>query len=461
LDTAQEVEPSQPSHETATRHLENLSLTWKIAGAIGLSVMIGLAIISFFVNASFVDMDERLEASARQFFLQKCAGDEHPSDIETSQDSIFEKFLKSQRVEVVRLRRLARARVHIALLVAFIVALAIGLIAARALVQPLTMLTRFTDDVARGDLTVELPIDGRDEIGLLANGFRKMLANMRDMVAQIGDATNQMSQAASQLTETLSAHAATSTEQSHSVHQTTATLEELTASSRQIADSSLAVVRVAAKTLESAKRGAESSKATVEHMGKIQEANDRDLQKIAGLSTRVARIDEIMNLINSIADQTKLIAFNAAIEAAAAGDAGRRFSVVSEEIRRLAEGVQARALEIRASIASVQQAAKDLELSRRNGSEVVTAGVQATERTSSNLNAILDDSRSVLADSKQISLATQEQRMATEQTLGAVRDVHRGVTDLAEGAAKTDSVVKRLSSLATKLRESVEHFEIR
>jgi len=357
-------------------------------------------------------------------------------------------------------REVANRHVGVAVVLAVSLALVVGGLVARQVMWPLACLTRATEQVADGNLAVDVTLDGDDELGLLASGFRNMVRNLRALTRRIEDATVSIAEAVELLRHNLGSQAATSAQQSVAINETTATLEELAASSRQIADSALAVVKVAAKTLQSAKRGVDSSQQTIGQMDRIRQSNADDLRSIGDLSARVMRIDEIMTLINTIADQTKLIAFNAAIEAAAAGTAGRRFSIVSEEIRRLAENVQDRATEIRRAIADVQRAADDLVTSRRDGSSVVEEGAEMTGQTSADLQDIHDDSQSVLQESKQISLSTQQQRSATEQTLAAVREISQGVNELATGARRTEDVVERLSVLATDLRNSVERFRL-
>ena len=372
----------------------------------------------------------------------------------------LENFMVPHNKALLELHQEYRSNMGLAIVIALALALLVGFLAARLIIWPLALLTQFTSEVAAGRLNVNVTLDGNDEIGALASSFRNMVKNLRALTRRIDDATHQLGESTRQLSTNLTAQSATSAQQAVAVKGTTITLEELAAASRQIADSALAVVKAAAKTLESAKRGRDSSQATIDQMARIQHANDDDLERIAALSNRIARIDEIMALINTIADQTKLIAFNAAIEAAAAGDAGRRFSVVSEEIRRLAESVLDRALEIRTSISDVQEATEALVASRREGSSIVQDGVQVTEQTSQDLSEILEDTKSVLQDSKQISMSTQQQRAATEQSLGAIKEIEEGVSELVDGTKQTKEVVSRLSSLAQTLRESVERFEL-
>ena len=348
----------------------------------------------------------------------------------------------------------------ITLVLSLALALFIGVSIARMLSNPLITLTEFTSEVASGNLTVKVPFDGEDEIGVFAEGFRNMILNLSNLVRSIEKATIELDSASGELNANISMQTATTSQQSAAVNETTATLEELAASSKQIAESSLAVVRLAAKTLESAKDGVTSSTETIDLMSAIRQAGMDDISKIATLSSRVARIDEIMRLINAIADQTKLIAFNAAIEAAAAGEAGHRFNVVSEEIRRLADNVQDKGREIRASISDVQESARALDESCREDSNVIESGVTVTERTSKELEEILRDSEGVLIDSKKISMATQEQRLATEQTLTAIREINKAVTELANGMKSSEGVASRLAILARDLAGTVSCFEL-
>jgi len=341
-----------------------------------------------------------------------------------------------------------------------IVALLIAFLAGRFFNRPLVALKQCADTVAEGKLQVAVDIDGADEIGRLAEAFRRMADNLRTVVGSVASAAVGIGATSTQIGKTMREHGSTTAQQSAAVSETTATLEELAASSRQIADSAQNVVRMATKTLDSARRGVDISQETLERMTEIRRADDDDIVRIRTLSEKLQRIDEIMSLINSIADQTRLIAFNAAIEAAAAGEAGKRFGVVSAEIRRLAATTRDRANEIRNYVGEILDATASLVVSRERTGELVQSGLEATTNVRATLDQIRSDSESVLTSSQQISTSTQQQRTATEQTLSAVREINDGVNLVAQGAQETEASMMRLADLARELQSLVRRFDV-
>ena len=356
-------------------------------------------------------------------------------------------------------RRMRKSFVQVILLGLFIT-LGIAFLGAKFINRPLVSLKNCTEAIAGGKLRVAVDIEGDDEIGSLAASFKKMSSNLNDLVLKAKTATHGITMTSEQIGKTMREHGSTTAQQSAAVSETTVTLEELAASSVQIAENAQQVVKMATKTLDAAQRGVAMSRDTLEKMDEMQAADKVDIEKIRTLSAKLQRIDEIMELINTIADQTRLIAFNASIEAAGAGEAGKRFGVVSAQIRKLAANTRDRANEIRAYVSEIRNAAADLVLSREATSAKVMAGLEMTDKISVRLEEIHVDSETVLMSSKQISLATQQQRTATEQTLSAVREINDGVNLLATGARSTESEINKLSELAVDLKKTVNRFEV-
>mgnify|MGYP006280716275 FL=1 len=355
--------------------------------------------------------------------------------------------------------RMRKGFVHV-LLLSLVIALLIAFLGVRFVNSPLVYLKKCTEDMAEGRLQVSIAVDGEDEIGSLALAFRHMSENLLELVLKVKSAIKNINTSASQISSTMGEHGSTTAQQSAAVSETTATLEELAASSRQIADNAVQVVKMAGKTEESAKNGVDFSKDTLEKMKEMRSADKEDIASIKSLSEKLERIDEVMELIGNISDQSKLIAFNASIEAAGAGEAGKRFAVVSSQIRKLASDTREQAAEISAYVAEIRSKSAKLVRSRERTSGKVLEALEMTENISTKLKEILGDSKTVLSSSKQISLATQQQRTATEQTLGAVKEINEGVTVIDEGAKSTKSELDNLINLANDLNSRINRFDV-
>ena len=180
---------------------------------------------------------------------------------------------------------------------------------------------------------------------------------------------------------------------SSSVAEITSTMEELSASSTQIADYSQSVVDVANLTLDSSKKGATAMQNLQLHMTDIEHNSANSLQEIIQLGSKSKAISKVMDLINTLADQTKLIAFNAALEASSAGESGKRFSVVASEIRRLADSVTDSTHEIEDRIQEIQDSIHRLVITSEKGVGSIKLGLQVSSETAEDLNALVKAAR--------------------------------------------------------------------
>ncbi|MDA8085253.1 MAG: methyl-accepting chemotaxis protein, partial [Nitrospiraceae bacterium] len=208
---------------------------------------------------------------------------------------------------------------------------------------------------AQNDLTVRIPVTERNEFGEIAQLFNAYMENLRKIMRKVSDAALDINSHSNEISGSVEEQAAVLTEQSAAVTEITSTMEELSASSSQIAEHSKAVVDTANKTCDDLKVGAKSVEAVITKMTEIGNDNEKSMQEINELGKKSKEISKIMNIINNIADQTKLIAFNAALEASSAGEAGKRFAVVAVEIRRLADSVMESTGEIESKISEIQE----------------------------------------------------------------------------------------------------------
>ena len=195
-------------------------------------------------------------------------------------------------------------------------------------------------------------------------------------------------------------------------------------------------------------------------LDEIRAANESNVTEIISLGRRTRRISEVMELIDNIAARTKLIAFNASLEAAAAGESGRRFGVVALEVRRLADNVVESTEEIRERVEEIQAATNALVLASEQEAKRIAEGVDHGKEASQALTQILESSESTTIAAEQISLSTQQQRTAAEQVVDAVRSIQTGSQAVAAGSQEANRVIADLVHLAEELQRAVEQFEV-
>lgn len=344
------------------------------------------------------------------------------------------------------------------------ISLALGLLlamlAARHLVRRLDAVVVGVNSVAQGDLTVEIEIDGHDEIGELGAAAREMRYKLHDLASKVGAHATTVHGAAKEIVGAVESQAATSTEMSSSVAEITSTMEELSASSTQIAEHSKSVVDIANQTWENSKRGSEAMQMVLGRMGDIRNDNQNSLQEIVELGAKSKEISKVMEIINAIADQTKLIAFNAALEASSAGEAGKRFSVVASEIRRLADSVTDSTGEIEAKIQEIQDSISRLVITSEKGGSTIAAGMEASTKTAQNLGDLVNAASHTSSAAQQISLSTQQQKTASNQVVVALREIVTASSHTAQSIGRISFISSDMTSMSAQLSELVQQFKL-
>ena len=345
-----------------------------------------------------------------------------------------------------------------------VLAIALGLLLAmliaRHLVNRINIVVEGVNRVAQGDLSVDIALDGSDEITDLARATHEMRRKLHDLAAEVGANAARVYSAAQEIASAVEGQAATSTEMSSSVAEITSTMEELSASSTQIADHSRSVVDIANQTLDGSRQGSEAMQTVLGRMSDIHADNQHSLKEIVDLGSKSKQISKVMDIINAVADQTKLIAFNAALEASSAGEAGKRFSVVASEIRRLADSVTDSTREIETKISEIQDSISRLVITSEKGSAGISAGTAASANTAERLDAIVNTATHTSNAAQQISLSTQQQKIASNQVVVALREIVTASSHTAHSITRISEVSKEMSGLSARLDALVRQFKL-
>jgi methyl-accepting chemotaxis protein len=314
--------------------------------------------------------------------------------------------------------------------------------------KPLGTIVESVQLACEGEIGRKVDITTEDEFATLARNYNQMLDLIVYLLRQTQDSSGRLAESANEILSASEQQASGSAEQAASISQTTATMEELAATYRQIADNANHVVSMAEASLDSAENGQQAVMNTLTSMEQIKGRAQSSANKILALGERSQQIGQVLSIINSIADQTKILALNAAIEAARAGDAGKGFSVVASEIRKLAESVVESTGEIGSIMSEIQGAANDLVLSTEQELRQVQDGVELAHVTGESLDRILEMIEQTTVAAKEISAATQQQRSATEQVVNAMKEVAAVAQQTAAGSRQVAGAAETLSRLA-------------
>jgi methyl-accepting chemotaxis protein len=345
-------------------------------------------------------------------------------------------------------------------IVCILFGLGLTMLIARHLVARINAVVATVNRVALGDLSVDVELEGRDEIADLARATREMRRKLHDLASEVGANAAKVHAAAQEIAGTVENQAATSTQMSSSVAEITSTMEELSASSTQIADHSKSVVDIASQTWESSKQGAEAMRQVQNRMEGIRADNELSLQEIVNLGLKSKQISKVMEIINTIADQTKLIAFNAALEASSAGEAGKRFSVVAGEIRRLADSVTESTGEIEEKIQEIQDSISRLVITSEKGVSAIASGLDASAGTARGLSELVGATSQTSNAAQQISLSTQQQKIASNQVVIALREIVSASSQTAQSITRISQISKDMSGLSAQLDGLAHQFKL-
>jgi len=339
-------------------------------------------------------------------------------------------------------------------------AIALGLTISRMITNPLGQAVQVANRLAEGDLTVEVVVDSRDETGQLQEAMGHMVQSLREMVTQTVGISAGIAAASSQLQAT-SAQIATGAEEVACQTGTVATgSEEMAATSSEIANNCLMAAEASRQSAASANAGASVVQETIAGMGQIADRVRRTSRTVEALGARSEEIGNIVGTIEDIADQTNLLALNAAIEAARAGEQGRGFAVVADEVRALAERTTKATKEIGAMIKAIQGETRDAVRAMDEGVREVEKGAVSSQKSGEALEEILNCIHEVSLQVSQIATAAEQQTATTNEVTSNIQQITDVVQQTASGAEETAVAAAQLARQADELQTLVGRFRL-
>ncbi|MCL2381988.1 MAG: methyl-accepting chemotaxis protein [Treponema sp.] len=308
------------------------------------------------------------------------------------------------------------------------------------------------------DLTLSLQVNSKDEFGELMTAFNGFLNALRSTFGSFKKNTKLVADSVFDISSSSKEITTTANEQSASVSEIVSTMEGSKNLSEQIAFKTTEVAQLARETQELSSKGAGLREANQTMMEDIRTQNQKIISEIRNLSDMIVRISEAIRIIDGIADQTKLIAFNASLEASSSGEAGARFSVVASEIRRFADNVAESTREIKQKIEEVQGASQILITEANSGSRQIETGYERMSEQKIVFEQIVDNSQNVATRSQQISNLSKQQELASSQIFTALREISAGVKQFVVATSSTSSIADSLNSMSEELKGNVEKY---
>jgi methyl-accepting chemotaxis protein len=309
------------------------------------------------------------------------------------------------------------------------------------------------------DLSVNVEVFSRDELGTLMLALGGFLEKLKTAFASFNQNASLVSTAVYDLSASAKEITTTANEQSASVAEIVSTMENNKNLSAQVASKTVEVAHLATQTQELSQRGADLRDDNESMMADIRNKNAKIVEEIKNLTDILSSIDESVQLIDAIADQTKLIAFNAALEASSSGEAGLRFAVVAGEIRRFADNVAESVAEIKEKIADLQNASGTLISEANNGSRAIDSGYKRMVEQKEVFENIVDVSQNVAIRSQQITNLSKQQELASEQIFTALKEISAGVRQFVSATASTSATADKLNVMSVELKETLAKYQ--
>jgi len=339
---------------------------------------------------------------------------------------------------------------------------AYGMTMVRTVSRSLQRMIDMVEDIAQGegDLTKRLQVESSDELGDLAQGFNSFLDKLHGVISEVATSAEQVASASEEMSANSATMASSAESQNDQVRQVATAMQQMSATVHEVSENSNRAADSARQAAETACQGGAIVEDSVTRMRAIAESVRETAQKVQALGTRSDQIGRIVNVIDDIADQTNLLALNAAIEAARAGEQGRGFAVVADEVRKLAERTTKATKEIAEMIEKVQSETHLAVERMQAGTQQVEQGVEATGQAGESLRRIIEQAEHVGEVVTHIATAATEQWSATEQVNNHMDQINKLVAESTEGAQQSAQACEELSRLAFELQSLVSRFKL-
>ena len=370
--------------------------------------------------------------------------------VEKAHASVADSELKAQQA----------GRVFIVVgIVAVLLAVAMALLLNRVIAVPLRAVSGMAERVASGDLTVNVPVDDRvDEVGALVRAFRAMSENLREQIRGLIEGANVLGSAASEIVASTAQLAASASESAAAVTETTTTVEEVRQTAQVASQKAKLVSDNAQKAAQISLSGRKSTEDVAAGMNRIRQQMEAIAASMVRLSEQSQAIGQIVATVEDLATQSNLLAVNAAIEAAKAGEHGKGFGVVAQEVKSLAEQSRQATNQVRTILGDIQKATGAAVMATEEGGKAVEAGTRQTEVAGGSIQALAGSVNEAAQAATQIAASSQQQLVGVDQVAGAMESIKQASTQNVAGAKQLETAARNLNELGQQLKQMVKRY---
>lgn len=348
-----------------------------------------------------------------------------------------------------------------ALIMAIITGFA-GFLVARSVSKPLSELTGKLVKLADGDLTMPLEnVKREDELGQLMNAFNRMLTALRSQTSMIQQGASELASAIVQITAAVSELAANSTETSTSITEISTTMEEVKQTTHVAADKASYVSETASRVSSISDEGTKATREAVSGMNHIKAEMTALAESIVKLSSQTQSIGEIISTVSDLAEQSNLLAVNAAIEAAKAGEFGKGFAVVAQEIKSLADQSKNSTRQVANILNDIQQATSSAVMATERSNKAVDSGVDLSETAGDSIGTLSESIAESASATSQIAASSRQQLIGIDQLATALDSIREATNQSLQGIKQLEDAAKSMKDLSEKFKVVTEEFKLK
>nr|WP_044890137.1 methyl-accepting chemotaxis protein [Myxococcus hansupus] len=357
------------------------------------------------------------------------------------------------------LREATRFTAIISVLV-LVVCLVAAWLVSGVLVVPLERLARAAAGIASGDLRQQIDVNGSDEIGDVARSFAVMTDALSHLLQDLRGAASEMEREAAGVLSTSTAQSAMAHQQASAINETSTTVAEIAQTSKQATSYADSVISQTQKSETLSAEGQKVVGESVAGMEKLGEQVKAIALSITDLSERTLQIGDIINTVKDVAEQSNLLALNASIEAAKAGEHGRGFAVVATEMRTLAEQSRIAAEQVRGLLNEVQKGTRQAVSTTEEGSRRAQAAMELAREAGTTILGLSDVIRESSGAARQIAGNTRQQTIGVEQISTAMGELTSAMSDAVESTRRIEQVAGNLTNLSKRFSDLVGRYQL-
>jgi methyl-accepting chemotaxis protein len=376
--------------------------------------------------------------------------------IVTTSEQLYQIQLDRRDVESAQARTFQLISTLLALLVGVIAAVIIT----RQITRPLQETLAVVERIASGDLTQNVTVTRRDELGVLQQGIARMGVTLRDLISGIRDGVTQIASAAEELSAVTEQTSAGVNSQKVETDQVATAMHEMTATVQEVARNAEEASQAAAAADGEAREGDKVVNEAIAQIERLASEVVRSTEAMSVLQQESDKIGSVMDVIKAVAEQTNLLALNAAIEAARAGEAGRGFAVVADEVRGLAQRTQKSTEEIEGLVAGLQNGTQQVSAVMSNSRALTDSSVALTRKAGASLENITRTVSNIQSMNQQIAAAAEQQSAVAEEISRSIINVRDVSEQTAAASDETAASSVELARLGGQLQQMVSHFRV-